>query len=152
MSPVKHVMASGVTSALFFAATRSVGGSIACFLSGILIDIDHVFDFYIERKRVCKSLKELYDFCLLDKTGKLYLIFHAYEWVGLLWLAVILSKFHPVWLGIAVGISVHMLFDQLINPIYPLVYFWFFRRKFGFSKKLFFYDEFLKEQKGLSKS
>ena len=147
MNPAKHVAASALTSTAFFSMTHSWPGTIACFLSGIVIDVDHLFDFYIHHKRMCWSLSEMYDFCLKDKAGKMYMVFHTYELLVLLWIAVALLKFDTVLLGMAVGLSIHMMFDQMINPVYPLAYFWFFRWRFGFSKKIFFHEDFLEEQK-----
>jgi hypothetical protein len=143
----KHIIVSGVTSALFFSMTHSWVGGMSCFLSGILIDVDHQLDFYLHRKRICLSLKELMHFCLKERTGKMYLIFHSYELMVFWWLVAVFLHFDPVWLGMALGMSVHMLFDQLTNPVYPWAYFWFCRRRFQFNKKIFFNDDFLEELK-----
>ena len=94
---------------------------------------------------MCRSFKELKDFCLKDKSGKIFLIFHSYELMAVFW-AVILY-FHPsvVWFGLAFGMSVHLLLDQIFNPIYPLAYFLVYRMKLGFPKAIFFNEGLVKE-------
>ena len=136
----KHVIASGLTSAFFLFLTKSWGGAIACFVSGILIDLDHLLDYCIIKKRMCWSLDTLKAFCT-DKTGKIYLVLHSYELMIILWAAMIYLKATGIWLGLLYGMSVHILLDQLTNPIYPLAYFWFYRLKLGFPKVVFFNDE-----------
>ena len=144
MTPVKHVVASGVTSVLFAFLTRSWVGTMACFLSGIFIDLDHLLDYCIFRKKMCWSIKELEDFCF-ERTGKIYLILHSYELMAILWVTVYYFGMQPVWFGIIFGMSVHMLLDQIINPVHPLAYFLFYRLKIGFTKAIFFNEGLIEE-------
>ena len=144
MMPSKHVVVSTVTSAVFFAVTKSWGGSLACFLSGIFIDLDHVVDYWIIRKKICYSYKKLMDFCL-EQTEKAYMIFHSYELLVFLLAVVITLHFQVVWLGCLIGLSVHMFFDQVTNTIDPFAYFLFYRAKLGFTKSIFDVPVFIKE-------
>ena len=145
MMPSRHIAASAVTSVAFLAVTKSWPGALACFASGILIDLDHLLDFYIRRKKMCWDINELHDFCSNDMTGRLYLIFHSYELVIFLWWLVFYLNASLVWLGFVFGLIAHLLLDQIFNPVYPWAYFMFYRLKLGFPKKVFFRDEFLKD-------
>jgi hypothetical protein len=146
MSPVKHIAASGVTSLVFYFLTRSWIASLVCFLSGIFIDIDHLFDYYRDKKKMCWSLRTLDHYCFHEREGKIYLVFHSYELLAVLWIVLaVLLHFQPLAFGLIFGMTVHVLFDQFTNPTYPLAYFWFCRRKFGFPKKIFFKEDFARE-------
>jgi hypothetical protein len=46
-----HLYTTTLLSGGLFAATRSSQIAVSCFLSGIFIDIDHVFDFLISQKK-----------------------------------------------------------------------------------------------------
>ncbi len=133
----QHILASGITGIVFAKLTNSWPGTIACFLSGILIDLDHLLDYVINKKKMCWSVKKLENFCAQKEDGKIYFFLHSYELVAFLWLIVFCFKLNAIWLGIVFGMSIHLLIDQLANPIYPLTYFLFYRFKLGFPKSLF---------------
>ena len=130
-----HVVASGVVAASFHALAHSWPATTACFLSGILIDVDHYWEYYLVRKKMPCSYQDLVDFCFYDKHSKLYLIFHSYEYLVLFWLAITVLDLGLVFQGIALGATVHLLFDQFTNPIKPLYYFLTYRIIHGFDKK-----------------
>ncbi len=138
MSPTAHVIASAATSVAFYGVTRSIPGTIMCFLSGIFIDIDHLFDLWWHKKRLTFSYKELLYYCELSPDGKLMLAFHSYELFVLLWALVILGKWGLFWWGLMVGATVHIILDQIYNPVRPSTYFFIYRWKNGFSKECFF--------------
>ncbi len=141
MSPQNHVIASTVVSGAFYAATHSWEGTVGCFLSGIFIDIDHHFDLWIYKRKPLWSLKDLYHFCDVEKGGKLHLVFHSYELLLILWVCLVVFKMDLLWWGIAVGMTVHILFDQFTNSLKPLVYFLSYRMRHGFSKQCVFPEE-----------
>lgn len=135
MSPTQHTVASGVTSAIFYAVHPSWSATAICFLSGIFIDLDHVLDLYLYKKRLFLGLNDLFNFCGREKGGKLYLILHSYELLVLFWIAIFMFRLDINWLGLGVGLSVHLILDQIFNPMMPLAYFLLYRFKCGFIKK-----------------
>ncbi len=132
-----HIIASGLTSMAFGAVTKSWPGALVCFFSGILIDSDHFWEFYIHKKRWCFNLTELERFCQHGKVDRFYLILHSYELLLVLWAAISLFHLPVVWVGLVFGMTVHLIFDQFTNPIWPLAYFWFYRRSLGFPPWMF---------------
>jgi len=77
-----HVIASIIFSTLFFVVFKSWKIAAVSFLSGILIDVDHVFDYFWEfRKRLI--VKEFFD---VHHNGKIlffmviFLSLEADEW------------------------------------------------------------------------
>lgn len=150
MSPVSHVIASTATSAVFAAVTHSWAGTMVCFLSGILIDIDHYFDVWIYKKKILFHLRHIYDFCEKEKGGKHYFIFHSYELLAVLWMCIIFFQLNWIWRGIGIGLSVHLLLDQIGNMdnLRPMTYFLWYRAKNNFSKESIFSTEHYRRTKG----
>jgi hypothetical protein len=122
-----HIVASAGVSLGFQAATHSWPATLGCFLSGVLIDTDHYLEYCILRKKFPFRYKDLVDFCFDTRVKKNYLIFHAYEYLFILWLSIYFFDLGVIWIGIAVGLTTHLLLDQWTNPIKPLYYFLTFR-------------------------
>ena len=147
MKPVVHTIVSGGLSIGFWAITRSWRAVLICFLCGILIDIDHVFDYILAKRRMPGSLSDLESYCSREKEGKLYLIFHSYEIIVLLWMGVIIHPLRMAWWAFAVGMTVHMLLDNFHNPYRPYSLFFIRRLYFGFEKKSIYPEGFYKDLK-----
>jgi len=134
MRPIHHIMISGVVTSVLAFWVRSFEALAACFLSGIFIDLDHHLDYLIEKRKIPLSYRKLWIFCHEEHGAKMYLFFHSYELHALLWISIFAFSLGEVWLGLAVGISTHMICDEIVNPIRPLAYFLIFRAKHGFSR------------------
>ncbi|MDD5135784.1 MAG: hypothetical protein PHX20_04960 [Candidatus Omnitrophica bacterium] len=131
MAPIPHVVASGIISALFLAYFRSVGYAAICFLSGVLIDGDHIIDYYLNRGLTLNILK-IYKCCLTNSLKKIYVILHSYELVLFLWAAIYIFGLSKFWQAIAVGMTQHILLDQIANPVTAFAYFFVYRAANGF--------------------
>lgn len=147
MKPSEHTVISVVTSGIFYAGTHSWPGTVMCFLSGIFIDLDHHLDFVLNKGRFPWKYPDLWSFAAEEKDGKFFLIFHSYELFAVLWFAVLYFHLDPVWFGMMVGATVHMIADQAANPASPLAYFFIYRLKHGFEKKWVFDSEYYKTLK-----
>jgi len=134
MSPVSHVIISAATSGIFWSFIPSWSGTLACFLSGIFLDLDHHFDYYLNKKAIPLSYKKLLSFSEKEKAGKPYLFLHSYELLALFWFSIFYFQWGPLWGGLAVGITVHIIADQLCNPVRPLSYFLLYRIKHEFHR------------------
>jgi len=145
MRPTYHVMISGGVTLVFALWVKSTGALVACFLSGIFIDLDHHLDYYLAQKELPLNFKKLVDFCRDDQQSKLHLFLHSYELLFLLWFSIYYFSLETVWLGIAVGFTMHIICDEIANPMRPLSYFLTYRIKHNFSRKMLFkkgyYDE-----------
>ena len=140
MKPSHHVVISAAVTSLFALWVRSWPALAACFLSGILIDIDHHLDYWFNEKKFPFRYRDLVEFCSIENKnrGKLYLIFHSYELLFLFWWAVLYLQLGVIWLGMAIGLTVHMLFDQLFNPLKRFAYFLTYRILVGFKRENLF--------------
>lgn len=135
MKPIKHAIISAGLGVLIILWLKSFWGAFACLLSGVFIDIDHHLDYYIAKKKFPWTYRELVNHCEKNQTGKLYLIFHSYELLMILWIIVFVYKLDTVYLSIAIGLSIHLLCDQFSNKMKPLAYFTFYRMCHRFNKE-----------------
>ena len=129
-----HVIVSAGVSLGLQMTLHSWPATLGCFFSGFLIDIDHYLEYYLLRKKFPYRYKDLVDFCCYNNEGKVYLIFHAYEYLFILWFSIYFFHLGLLWLGFAIGLTTHLIFDQFTNPIKPLFYFLTFRIKNQFEK------------------
>lgn len=122
-----HVYSSILVSGSLYAITHSPYIALSCFLSGIFIDIDHLFDFILFSKTRI-SVKNLFMWCDDGKWDRITLVFHSYE---LFLILAIVTYYFPynVLIGILFGIGVHLIVDQIGNR--------YINKKFCLS--LFFY-------------
>ena len=144
MSPVYHTVYAGFFSAVYGSVTHSLWGSVLCFVSGVLMDLDHLLDYILAKKRLTFSYKTLLSYFGSEKSGKIYIIFHSYEFIFLLWLFIAFYQLSVVWVGLAVGVTTHILLDKFHNPIRPFVYFLTYRMKNKFNKESIYPEDYFK--------
>jgi len=134
MKPASHVIASGVVASIFYIYFRSAFGSLVCFLSGILIDTDHVLDYYLNYRTFSAGFKHFYNSCIELKLDKLLLVLHSYELILILWILVFIFQNNLLLIAISAGLTQHMLLDQIGNNAGKFSYFFIFRLCKGFGK------------------
>jgi hypothetical protein len=121
MKPVFHVAASALISGILYMMFKSWGMVIASFLSGILIDIDHVLDYLIvrgvrfDRDEFSKFIREKKYWKTASLPWKVNVLFHGWEWLVILGIAAASTDWNPVITGILVGFGHHILLDVLNN-------------------------------------
>jgi hypothetical protein len=102
---------------------RSRGAALASFLAGVLIDLDHIFD-YIRAHGWKVSWFHLHEANHEKYSGKLYLPLHSYELLALFFVLFRGPQRQPFRVGITLSILTHLLLDQRCNPCRkPLTYF-----------------------------
>lgn len=141
MKPPKHVIASLSLGAIVWSFTQSQVAGLLCFLSGVLIDVDHLIDYTIHYGLKTFNFREIYQACERLARRKeeggvknIYLIFHAAEIAILLWLGFVFT--HNIYLlSIALGYTGHLIMDTPNSEIKPSAYFLSLRMKKGFRTK-----------------
>jgi hypothetical protein len=139
MQMSKHVVVSVVVSALVWWWLRSSAAALACFLTGVFIDLDHIVDF------VCNSPRQLkfgriftaFEFEILEN---IFVFLHSWEF-ALVWLALLLCMSdvrQPVILGLFIGFVTHLGLDNLFNGHSRWAYFLLYRLRYGFSGKYYY--------------
>ena len=107
---------------------RSLSAFLVSLLSGILIDVDHILDYYIERG-VTLKIKNVYLWCMEKNFKMVFLVFHSLELLFMLWIGISVFKLGIFWTAIAIGITQHMILDIFFNKnvLYAYSYFLSFR-------------------------
>ena len=150
MSPTAHIIISAGAGAALAQWIHSPEAGFACFLGGVLIDLDHPIDYYIGRKKIPSTIAEIMDFYHPRQKGKLHILFHSYELFVMLWVATYFLKLGGIWLGLLSGATLHLICDQIYNPLKPLGYFFTFRLVSGFEKRKLYRDDFYEKHVNLS--
>ena len=127
-----HIIASIIFSTLFFWVFKSWKITAVCLLSGVLIDIDHVFDYFLEHKKRFR-VKEFFDLHNNAKMLFFMVIFHSWELLALLGICAFLMKWDPWVVGVTIGFTQHIILDQIFNKPNKWLYFFLWRLKNDFS-------------------
>ena len=127
-----HITASLIISAFLFAISKSWIIFTSSLISGVLIDIDHVLDYFWEfRKRF--NVKEFFDVHYNRKILFFMVIFHSWELLALLSICAFLMSWNPWIVGTIIGFTQHIILDHIFSAKPKrLKYFFFWRLKKGF--------------------
>jgi len=129
MKPVSHIIISFSLGAAVWFFAKSLYAAMVCFLSGFLLDIDHIIEYIVHYGWKDFTFKKCYQACeqVFKKEGeyqfkKLHLIFHSAEIALLFWLITSYTKNIYLFAGV-LGYSVHLILDSIGNQLYPYSYF-----------------------------
>ena len=131
MKPIPHVAASAAVSFAVAAYFRSVPCGICSFVTGVFIDLDHLYDYYREHGFTLNPM-DVYRGCSEMDLTKVFLFFHSYELLAVLWVSIFVFSLSKLWVAGAIGLTQHMIFDQIFNPINKYGYFLSYRIAKGF--------------------
>ena len=132
-----HITASIIISALLLAISKSWIIFTSSLISGVLIDIDHVLDYFWEfRKRF--RLEEFFSTHRNEKAFFCAIILHSWELLFPLNIYAFIISGNSWIIGIAIGFTQHVVLDQIFNTVYWSTYFFFMRFKNGFDVKKIF--------------
>ncbi len=136
MKPTAHVYTSAIMATVLYAHSHSVPESTVCFVSGVLIDLDHVVDYFLfsPRKISLERFLSWFEY----GWHRVTLVFHSYELFSLLLVAAFYLD-SPLLRGIFWGTGLHLLLDQIWNlkkyKLSPWFYFLVFRISAGFRRE-----------------
>lgn len=144
MRPISHLVVSISAGVGIWFFAKSLYAGLVCFISSILIDIDHIIEYIIHRgwrnltlSKVCQACEQTTRQEGDYRFPKLYLIFHSAE-VAILFWAVSLYIKNIYFIAIAFGYSIHLVMDCIANPMYIYSYFVTWRVINGFDPTLLF--------------
>lgn len=135
MKPAAHLVTSGAISVAVGFWFKSIPCGLAVFVSGVAIDLDHLLD-YACTHGFSLNLKKVYYACNNVDLKRLILILHSYELLILFWAAIFAFSLSNVWVALAIGMTQHIIFDQLTNPLNKFGYFLSYRMLKGFKTEL----------------
>lgn len=109
MGPLGHTVISGALGVGVGAVTGSPEAGATALGVGVLMDVDHLFDFY--------------QWYVKGKGNRIFLLFHAWEYsvIGVITLAV--AFFHPIFLALVLAHLAHVATDHFHNHLPPWAYF-----------------------------
>lgn len=123
-----HIISSAVLALVIYYFWRSPSASATAFLGGILLDLDHLFDFWITKPAHPFSIKEFMHPCeYMRQNRKVYVFLHNYELVILLWILTWHFNWHPIIFGLAAGATLHLILDDIGNELITFSYFFIYR-------------------------
>ncbi|MCX5781983.1 MAG: hypothetical protein NT145_04685 [Elusimicrobia bacterium] len=136
MRLTQHIAVSSIVSLGLYAWTQSFPIAISSFLAGFLLDLDHLIDYWREHP-IKFDLIHFFKTCEEFRLVKVYLFLHSIELLLPLGFLAYYSR-SPWVLGFLIGFSQHMLFDHLLNPVFPYTYSFFYRWNKGFANEKVF--------------
>lgn len=141
MRVLGHTAVTLTIGSILYNYTHSFAGLLWFLIGGVFVDLDHYID-YIREHGVSLDLKKVQNIYKYEYMNfkKITLIFHSYELLLLLWLAIFIFNLNIIWTYAAIGLALHLFIDQITNPILPLAYFLWFRILNNFETKKIFID------------
>lgn len=140
MKPSYHIAGSCLLGLLFFAFIRDVKHTMVFIFSGILIDLDHIFDYCLSNKartfNPVKFYRGFSKWCLDMEFDIIYLFLHSFEFLLLLWGVIWFAELGTFWVAVAAGFTQHLILDLLFNRVFQgeKFYFFFYRIMKSFAK------------------
>ncbi len=145
-----HIVISLVISGIVYLLLRSIAGALACFIAGVFIDLDHLFDYFLNIGPPVR-VKHFFWTFKYDVLNNIIVFFHAWEWVLIMFVILWLIDWNPVAVGLFFGVCSHLLLDEIFNDHQPLAYFLTYRVFHRFSARHFYskheYEKRLKNTK-----
>ncbi len=130
----QHITISLFFSVFLFVVTKSWVISMFSLLSGLLIDSDHVLDYFWEfRKRF--RVKKFFDDHYIGEIKFIMVIFHSCELLVSLSICAILLGWNPWIIGITIGFTQHVVVGQIFNKPSRWLFFFFWRLNNGFDAR-----------------
>jgi len=116
---------------LLYKKTKSKNKFFMVILSTYLIDLDHLFDYFLyfgSRFNLNLFLSGIY----FEKAKKAFVPFHAWEWLLILWFLARKKGWESFYAVVTLGLLAHLIFDS-VTIGKPLFYFIIYRYMKDFS-------------------
>ena len=134
MNLKNHITVSLIFSAFLFAISKSWTIITSSLIRGVLIDIDHILD-YSREHGIDLRIKQFYERFDRKEVTRVWLILHSWELLFLMSICAFLMSWNPWVVGMIIGLTQHIVLDQISNKINKWAYFFFWRLRNDFSIK-----------------
>lgn len=114
MKPGYHAASSALVAGILYLLFKSWSMALACFLSGIFIDIDHIYD-YIKQFGFPFKVKDFVNTVYNNGISRLTFVFHSWEILLLLGIIAWFTNWNTWLAGTFIGFSLHIVLDKLNN-------------------------------------
>ena len=116
-----HVMASAGIGGVLYAAGAPPSMAVASLVAGVCIDVDHVLDYLIQFGIASDWRSNFFRSFYERQYDRIYILLHGWEWAAALILAAALLG-NPLLIGAAIGVTQHLIQDQMSNGGHAAVY------------------------------
>ena len=120
MGPIGHTVISSAVAGSTWAITGSPAAAGVALGVGVLMDVDHLYDYY---QRYVKGKKD-----------RVYVLFHAWEY-PMIMSFISLVFYHPFLLAVILGHLAHVTTDHVWNRLTPFAYSITYRAIKGFDSR-----------------
>ena len=131
MKPQYHVLSSALLASILYLFFKSWSMALSCFFSGILIDVDHIYD-YIREFGFPFKIKDFINTVYNNGISRLTFVFHSWEILFLLGIIAWFTNWNPWIAGILIGFAHHIVLDKLNNGEHLRTYSFVWRMKHNF--------------------
>jgi len=114
MKPQYHVASSAFIAGVLYLTFKSWSMALSCFLSGIFIDIDHVYD-YVKEFGFPFKVRDFVTTVYNNGISRLTFVFHSWEILILLGIIAPFTNWDPWITGVIIGFGHHIILDKLNN-------------------------------------
>ena len=111
-----HIALSVPLAGVLFAVFKSWELAAASLVSGILIDVDHFLDYFVEYG-MNTDLHNFFSSFPEGRYRKIFILLHGWELLLLGAFAAWATHWNPVAVGLCLGYGHHMIADQLTNNV-----------------------------------
>lgn len=113
-----HFISALLGAVVFYSFTHNFSQSIILIIVALAIDVDHLIDYFIYLRRSNKTFS--FSYFLAGKyfhaQNRIYVFFHAWEWVVIL-LLYSLAGWGSIYGAIAAGLAIHYVVDTATNNV-----------------------------------
>jgi hypothetical protein len=131
LGPLRHAAIGAATAAAVYALGGRAEGAGGAFLSGVLIDADHLLDYYLA-EGTALDLESLSKGLYFRKAGRALVLLHGYELAILMWIVLRAAGRPRLGAGICAGAMTHLLSDIRYYRFSLLAYSLIYRGMNGF--------------------
>ncbi len=123
MTLTSHIISIVPVACLAYGETGSLAVIAGLVMGGILIDVDHVLEFWYDN-RFSLNLSKFFSYCNSGINSRFFIFFHSYEIVIPLLILSHLGIGATLCQGIIIGFSLHMVLDY-VNILRKYNYRWY---------------------------
>ncbi len=132
MIPQYHFLISFFLALIFLWFTKSLMGSLIVLASGSLLDLDHLFDFWLYKGKIVIDREILEGFYV--NFNKIPVVLHSIELLIPLWIFGYFSGYYLFSVAISLGFISHLILDFLSYELYLPAYSFLYRLSVDFVK------------------
>jgi hypothetical protein len=140
MKPQYHATYSVLIAGILYLFCKSWSIALSCLISGVFIDLDHIYD-YIREFGFPFKVKNFLHAVENHDISRVTLILHSWELLILIGIIAYFMNWNPWLTGTLIGFGHHLVLDKLNNGerIRAYSFMWRWENNFEF-EKIFFND------------